>query len=272
MHHADAESFSLRGESLGVFTTFRTYGDSLLTLDYHLNRLLESAQALKIVDVPMPHQEPRWIRHELFRLIQPQLSSIPGKELRIRIIIRSLETLEICIEQLRSSWNGKTAVDALSIPALRPWPEHKSTEIEISKNARARAEANSADEALLCDFNGTVREGAWSNFFWFDSNGSLHTAGSGVLPGIVRRIVLENHPCIFSDVSVAELRERAAEAFFSNSIDGIVPALSLDGFKLPNGAPGPLTADLQAWFETYTANNIETVLLSNSSIEAANDP
>ncbi len=84
--------------------------------------------------------------------------------------------------------------------------------------ARAEAEEAGADEALLLNGQGSVVEGAASNFFWV-RGGGLRTPplSSGALPGTTRQVVLEI--CRAGGIAVVEEEVvpeslRAAEGMF----------------------------------------------------------
>ena len=121
--------------------------------------------------------------------------------------------------------------------------------------ARAEADANGADEALLLNVEGEMAEAAASNVFWVEEGGvctpSLH---SPALPGVTRGAVLE----ICADLGVsarerrcppAALRESQG-AFLTLSSQGVVEALSMDGQPL---ARSPLTLDLHRAYQALLA-------------------
>lgn len=96
----------------------------------------------------------------------------------------------------------------------------------------------------LLDGDGNVTEGPGYNIFAV-GGGRVTTPERGVLPGITRRTVLEL--CDELDVkaevrplSVQALRE-AEEVFLSSTAGGVMPVAKIDGWRVGDGAPGPVT-------------------------------
>lgn len=113
--------------------------------------------------------------------------------------------------------------------------------------ARAEAEAQGAEEALMLNADGFVAEGASSNIFWIEKEiVCTPPLTDGVLPGVTRAAVLE--VCWKLGVSTRErsIRPevlRAADGvFLTLSTFGIVEVTALDGQEL---ALSPLVAKLR---------------------------
>jgi aminodeoxychorismate lyase len=112
--------------------------------------------------------------------------------------------------------------------------------------ARAEAEAQGADEALLCNTNGEAAEATSSNLFWIE-RGAVWTPplASGVLPGITRAAVLElcrrlRVPCGEKPCPRRQLLD-ADGLFLTLTSRGVVGIGCLDGQEL--SAP-PLVSDI----------------------------
>ncbi len=119
----------------------------------------------------------------------------------------------------------------------RPLPHIKSTDLSLQKAAAASAAAAGADEALLVDSSGYVRECAWANLFWVDRRGRVLTPARSVLPGITRRVLLENGLAELagSEIDPEMLAAESTEVFISQSTAGITPVSLLDGKTIPVG-------------------------------------
>ena len=115
----------------------------------------------------------------------------------------------------------------------------------------ARADAAGADEALLCNTDGFVAEGASSNLFWIES-GTVCTPplASGILAGVTRAVTLEL--CKQLGLSVAERQikpdqlRRTDGVFLTLSSLGVVEASALDGESL---ARSPIAAAIHRAYE-----------------------
>jgi branched-chain amino acid aminotransferase len=123
--------------------------------------------------------------------------------------------------------------------------------------ARTEADAAGADEALLCNTDGFVVEGASSNLFWVEGD-TICTPplASGILAGVTRAVTLElcaqlGLPCAEKQITPDELR-RVDGVFVTLSSFGVVAAASLDGAELKQS---PLVAKLSAAYAELLANS-----------------
>lgn len=101
--------------------------------------------------------------------------------------------------------------------------------------------------AVLHDGNDNITEGAGFNVF-IVKNGVLATPESGVFEGMTRRSVIELCPemqlrCEIRPVSLKELTE-ADEIFLTSTAGGIMPVTTLDGARIADGRPGPITRQI----------------------------
>ncbi|MCB0309646.1 MAG: aminotransferase class IV [Bdellovibrionales bacterium] len=157
------------------------------------------------------------------------------------------------VDQWQETLDSQGGIDLRSIHATRPTPSIKSCLASVSLTARAEAERQGAHEALLIDPNGTVREGAWSNFFWVDQADLLHTCGNGVLPGVTREKVLElchdEMEFVLQEDSLNNILGNVKEAFITQATRGITPVRKINKSVLTCRPPGRITASLLARFE-----------------------
>jgi 4-amino-4-deoxychorismate lyase len=102
-------------------------------------------------------------------------------------------------------------------------------------------------EGLMCDTQGRVIEGVYSNLFLVRGD-SLHTADLGRcgVAGTLRAELLEQGPGLGISVKVCDLTMQdladADEVFVCNSVYGIWPVLGCDALRWP---AGPVTRKLQ---------------------------
>lgn len=141
-------------------------------------------------------------------------------------------------------------VAAITAPDTR-WTRCDIKSVSLLPNvlANQRAQAAGAFEALFVR-DGIVVEGAHSNLFAV-TDGTLVTypASNYILPGITRRLVLDLAAAL--DVTAREgsiLAERlydVDEAFLSGTTTEIMPVVTVDGRRIGDGRPGPVTRRLQ---------------------------
>ncbi|MEM9564958.1 MAG: aminotransferase class IV [Actinomycetota bacterium] len=102
--------------------------------------------------------------------------------------------------------------------------------------------------AALPDLDGNLTEGPGFNVFLV-IDGRLHTPDAGVLQGITRRTVLELAEEHGIGTEVAPVPVAAAadatEAFLTSTAGGVMPVTTIDGRRLGDGTPGPITTTLR---------------------------
>ncbi|MEM4281040.1 MAG: branched-chain amino acid transaminase [Candidatus Caldarchaeum sp.] len=105
------------------------------------------------------------------------------------------------------------------------------------------------DEAILLDQSGMVSEGAGENIFLV-KNGVISTpsTGSAILEGITRDSIITlatdmGYRVVERDITRTELYT-ADEIFFTGTAVEILPILEVDGRKVGDGTPGPVTKTL----------------------------
>lgn len=142
---------------------------------------------------------------------------------------------------------------------VRMLPAAKSSNYLPSVMALHLARKRQAYEALLCDAEGAITEGASSNFFIVRA-GVLMTPplSLGLLSGITRAVVLrmaQQHGIPTREARfTAEDAERADEAFLTSSVRGLVPVTRLNDQPLGPGQPGPITQQLLSAYAACLAD------------------
>lgn len=263
---ADPDRFSIsRPENnAAVFTTFITHRPTrharpaLIHLDAHLERLLENAESLGISSKTRSAHSLPVLRRRVTEYTAEFLSSIKEKveHALIRVVLAE-SGCELFIDRYENPWAGREGITACSLSAERPKPELKTNLIETSLRARAAAELQGFDEALLLDSRGVLREGAWSNVFWVDPRGRLTTPQHNLLPGITRRAVLSLFEVQLADSPLEEIRRDAQEMFITQSTSGITPVLRLDQSAVGTGRPGPATRLVQQAYSECISREAE---------------
>lgn len=140
------------------------------------------------------------------------------------------------------------SVMTLQIPRNEKSPlvRHKTANYLENLLGRQEARRRGHDEGIFLNTGGRVAEGTASNIFMV-RNGELLTppVDAGLLPGIVRRLVMESAAtaglaCKEEHFTRRELQQ-AEECFITNSLMGIMPVTRLDDAPVGNGKPGPVT-------------------------------
>ena len=127
--------------------------------------------------------------------------------------------------------------------------------------AKDEAEEKGVDEAILLDQHGHVAEGSACNLFLV-RDGVLTTAPitGDILEGITRRTILMfaedlGIPTAEREIDRSELY-LADEAFFCGTGVQVAPIQSIDGRKVGEHIPGPVTKQIaEVFFETVRGRN-----------------
>lgn len=246
------------------FETMRVYGGSVHAWERHMDRLDDTCDLLAIThDIPRG-QLKQWvdrvldanneseaaIRLSITRGIQPGvLSPAPEIEPTVVIIIRPLTRGGI---EGSPTWDGPAAVRIVDVTKIPDdaIPARAKTHNYLN-GILARLELDeSEDEAIMCDREGSIMEGATSNLFVVEE-GTLATppVSTGVLPGITRATVLEladNLEIPVEETRITpEILRTADEAFLTNSTAEVWPIGTIEGEPRTSG---PVTERLQTAF------------------------
>lgn len=246
----------LYGDS--VFEVTRTAERRPLFFAEHLDRLVASA-ALLAMDVPP--------RRDLVAACRSVLACVPDEAYLRIIVTRGSGPLD-----LDPAVAEEPRLIVLARPLRLPPPElyrqgvalavitptdcggrmlpaAKSSNYLPSVLALGLAKKRQAYEALLCDSEGAITEGASSNFFIVRGRELLTPPLSlGLLAGITRAAVLRlageaGLVCREARFTVAEA-ESADEAFLTSSVRGVLPVTRLNDRAIASGQPGPQTQRL----------------------------
>ena len=122
-----------------------------------------------------------------------------------------------------------------------PLATYKSANKLLNVLARAEAEAQGFDDAILVNTDGMVTESSSGNVFWWEE-GSLHTPPltAGVLPGVTRGAVLDSACKLgWTVTETAALPSRLSTSqgiFLTFSTRGLIPVRALDSQNVPTEA------------------------------------
>jgi branched-chain amino acid aminotransferase len=256
-----------------AFETMRVYGGRVFEWERHRERLARTCETLGMPDAVPDDIERRvsstlaandlqeaYCRVSVTRGVQPGKLT-PDPEVDPGVVVVTKELPEGGVGGGKS-WTDPAVLRTVdtrripdaSLPADAKTHNYLNGILARLELRRAAADGPVADEALMCDTEGYVAEGATSNLF-FVADGTLHTPAAGdLLPGVTRAVVLE----LAADESfsvergrytVEDVRE-ADEAFCTNSTWELRPVESID--RVTVGA-GPITNLLTRLYEERVA-------------------
>ncbi|MFH1012666.1 MAG: aminotransferase class IV [Candidatus Peregrinibacteria bacterium] len=223
-----------------VFETIRTYNHKVFRLDDHLGRLFVSAEIMAL--------KPRWNLKKTYEAVVKTLAKSKDKEEKIRVILTKKD-LVVMVEKLREKPSGmyQKGVRLVSFAGKRNNPRAKNLADAFTYLAKEHAESCGAYEAVLVDSKEYVRECAYANIFWVNSD-QLYATNKDILFGITRETVVElatalEIPIEFKGIKYKSLLS-ADEVFITQTTSGILPVVEIDGHKIGAGRPGPVTKRL----------------------------
>ncbi|MFS4580545.1 aminotransferase class IV family protein [Phaeobacter sp. C3_T13_0] len=120
-----------------------------------------------------------------------------------------------------SEWRlgiADTRLDASDV-----WLRHKTTRRALYDQARATMSAD-LDELLFLNGRAELCEGTITNIFVSRTGGELVTPplSSGLLPGVLRQVMLDQGNCSEAVLNLQDLREARA-IYMGNSLRGLIP-------------------------------------------------
>jgi branched-chain amino acid aminotransferase len=253
----------------GVFEGIRVYVGKVFLLEEHVDRLYESARAIRL-EIPMsPAAMAEAVRETVaankltdgyVRLVVTRGAGTLGLDPR-----KTADPQVIIIADTIALYPPEMYADGLRLitaSTIRNHPQALSARIKslnYLNNILAKIEGSDAGcvEAVMMNHLGHVAECTGDNIFLV-KNGVLSTPStdSGILEGITRNCVIQlarqagyevrETTLVRHDIYVAD------ECFLTGTAAEVIPATSLDGRLIGTGKPGPVTRDLLERFRKLT--------------------
>lgn len=251
--------------ALGVYSALRTFEhNKFLYLEQHIARTNRSAQLLDW-DYALDERRLRQALHEACTAY-----SLPDARVRFDILAKPALHLGSHSRELiglmpftavpaKLYQKGVTVGFAQELQRTRPLA--KTADFALARQVYAQRTEHF--EYLLLNAAGVILEGTGTNFFAV-KNGVLHTAGSGVLEGITRRILLDlavelEIPLSLEAVTVADIPD-LAEAAISGSSRALLPVVKIADQVVGNGRPGPICQRLLSAYNTFVSQQIKLAI------------
>jgi branched-chain amino acid aminotransferase len=240
----------------GIFEGIRAYNGRVFKLERHIDRLFDSAKAIRleiphspaeVCDIVVESCRRNRVADGYIRLVVTRGAGDLGLDPRS---CRRAELIVIVKASLTIYRSADHGVRVVTSTFRRNSPETLSPSIKslnYLNNVMARIEANDrdADEALMLDVNGYVAEASVDNIFIVNDRGLLTPPTATNLKGVTRETVLEiareleieaeEEPFTLFDVWTAK------EAFVCGTAAEIVPVVSVDDRAIGGGAVGQIT-------------------------------
>lgn len=253
----------------GVFEGIRVYHGRIFRLAEHLERLFASARAL-LLNIPMSRGaltracvaacRANKIRDGYIRLVVTRgvgsLGLNPFKCKKPSVFIIAA-TIELYPEKVYRKGLSVITAATRRTPAQCLPPTVKSLNYLNNILAKIESLQAGAEEALMLNAEGCVAECTGDNVFVV-RGGRLFTPpiSAGALRGVTRAVVMELAAAARLPVQEQPLAPQeiysAEECFLTGTAAEIVPVSRLDGRRIGEGRPGPITMELTRRFRELT--------------------
>lgn len=242
----------------GLYEVFRVYGGRLYEAQAHFERLIRTAQGLRM-ELPYPTEVLERHLEELIALNSLKEGTVYLQFTR-GLAPRNLPfpgakpvAMAYCREVPRPVAAMDSGIAAVTVPDIR-WLHCDYKTLNLLPNVLAKQQALDAggDDAIL-HRNGTVTECSASNIMIVRGRTIFtHPADNLILHGVTRGVVLrlarsaeiavEEQPFTIEELLSAD------EAFITGTTVEVTPVIRVDGRPIGRGEAGPLTRRLQQLF------------------------
>jgi branched-chain amino acid aminotransferase len=232
-------------------------------LERHIDRLLESAQILRL-GVP-------YTKEELMTAIIDLQARHGQKELYFRPIVyrrKNVETnndvephigVDIYAFELPNTFS-KEGIKVATATVSRNYPEFEM-QCKSSNNygqlmiLREDAKRLGVDDVLLKSRYGHYTESSTANLFVVLSSGEIITPPSdgSILPGITRSLIGQQLQATEKVITRPDLIT-AQEVFITGTYAEVTPIIEFDGYVIGTGKRGPVVELAQKWYDKAVRN------------------
>ena len=250
----------------GVWEGIRFHKGHLVHLQRHLDRLYEGAKAIEmtigvskdemIVALKKTLEKNKMTSDVHIRLIVSRgIKSTPYQHPKVTI---GPPTIVIIPEYKKAS--PKLKFEGITLGTVKTIRDNRTQDPRINSLSKhnciaacIEAEKMGVDEGLMLDPNGNVSTCNSTNFFMISNKEVWTSNGEYCLNGVTRSTVIDickqnGIPIKEREFSVQDVHN-ADEVFVTGTFAGIIPVISVDGLIISSGTRGPLTHQLQTWYE-----------------------
>jgi len=268
--------FRDRGFKYGdaVFDTTRTFGHKIFKLKEHVERLYKSMRYLRIDpgltqpkmveiteevlrrNLPLIDQtDDYWVTQRVSRGLDPSAREIWSQDGATVIV----ECVPLPLKERATLY--RDGIKVLTPSIRRTPPESLSPRVKTHNYLNliaAGLETGAQDKdawAVLLDTNGNLAEGLGSNIFLVEGRTLLTPKEQNVLAGVSRDTVIDlarqnGLEVVEKDIDLYDAYN-ADEAFLTSTSLCICPVASINGAKIGDGLPGPVTRQLTESYVRY---------------------
>ena len=248
----------------GVYEVWAVFNGKLADAEGHYARLERSLDELKIAR-PMTRKALELVLREAVRrnhlkegLLYLQVTRGVARRdhpFPVKPVPPALVVTAKHLDRAATNAKGEAGIGVITVPENR-WGRCDIKTIGLLPNVLAKqaARERGAGEAWFVDDAGLVTEGAASNAWILDRNGTLRTRDTqaNILRGVTRKTLLDviaREGVTFEERPFTPEEAKAAkEAFITGAGALVTPVTSIDGKPIGDGRVGPLARRLRALY------------------------
>ena len=247
----------------GVYEVWSVFDGRLADFDGHMSRLARSLTELRI-PIPMTAQALERVLKETIRrnrvrngivYLQVTRGTSPRDHAFPRDTPPSVIVTSKTIDLAKGEALAAKGAAGVTMPDIR-WGRCDIKTVGLLPNILAKQEALDAGaaDAWLVDDMGVITEGTASNAWIVDADGVLRTRDSqaNILHGITRAAILkiarEQGLSVQERGFTPDEVTEAREAFYTNASGFATPVVAIDGARIGDGKPGPVSLRLREMY------------------------
>jgi len=251
----------------GVYEVCEVRGGRLIDERRHMARLDRSLSELRIAR-PMSAAALAIVLRETIRrnrvrdgIVYLQVTRgvarrdfpFPSADIRPSLVVTARSNDLERLEQIAAE-----GIAVVTVPDIR-WQRVDIKSVALLPNVLAKQSARDqgAREAWLTDAQGRITEGASSNAWIINREGTLitHPLGQDILPGVTRSVVIDAIKAqgfAFEERAFTlEEAYAAREAFITSASQIVLPVVSINGRPVGNGSPGLIATGLRRDYHRF---------------------
>lgn len=273
----------------GVYDVERTFNGKVFKLRPHLDRLYRSLRYTQI-DPGLTEDEMERITLEVVEANRHLLE--PNDDFTVNQVVsrgnvdqhlhQGANVSVYCSPVHFTEYAAKYVTGAKVVtPATRRTPpESLSPKAKITgkmNHFMAQFEARGVDReatSVMLDMNGNIAEATGANFLFVSEDRIMIPNRRNVLPGISMETALEIAQNQGFEIQEGDYTPfdvyQSDEAFMATTSPSVLPVVSMNGWTIGDGVPGPITKGLlAAWSDMVGMNFVEQALSHLPSAERA---
>lgn len=221
----------------GLFETLRIYEGRVAFLKEHFERLKNSSKILNF-DFSVDFEELTKITCELIQnssvkngVLNIYLSTTDEENKKMNFIVTVKDGIPYNEDIYKIGY--KTIISSVKIDSSLSINSHKTLSFYPHILAKREAVQKGADDAICLNTEGFVLEGSMSNIFMIKGDTLITPPlGSGILPGITRKKILEIAPSVglkaVEKLVKVDFLKSSDEIFLTTSLMEVMPVVSVD--------------------------------------------